>query len=452
MSKGYPTGRTASSRRPSPVRPGDRYSPKIPKRRPFPANDPWPARKWPQHLGAAGRVAVRYHPWIAGAILAYELYQLYDMFGRLDNTPGLSDQFGMWKLEQFCSPPAQHGCFQGNYILNPTDSCWTGKFFMPDDGPCADTVPSFWNNITRWEKTNPTVRIGDLRERWSRIQSGTQAPSVVPSMDYRIPPLPAHWWPEGLPINQPVPEPEPIPYPLIPQRPIEPGDPKEATKRGPDPERKSPGSPRPRPYERPGPEWEVEVFPTGDPVGDPAAKPDPLKRPRPREKPDPEVIRPRPRPRPGVDPEGEPGIYPRLREKPGIHVLATPARNVHEQKMRPTSKAYHALLGALRGITEALDLFEALYNAFPCDVRPRGFLTPYERAEWMAANMGQLDEGQFLVNVVVMEIQDRFIAWGSRKRQEVMEELGYPPGKAVAENWIGRRIRGDRPDGRSWDC
>lgn len=99
---------------------------------------------------------------------------------------------------------------------------------------------------------------------------------------------------------------------------------------------------------------------------------------------------------------------------PGGHHVAPPPKGTKEQKRKMGSGALAAVMAAVNGITEGVDLLNALYNALPSNLRWyynegrwwQKNRTPQDKAKALWDNLDQLDLSSALQNIVREQIGD----------------------------------------------
>lgn len=117
-----------------------------------------------------------------------------------------------------------------------------------------------------------------------------------------------------------------------------------------------------------------------------------------------------------VGPGLEPGELPG--ELPAVGPSVTPAGNPRRPEGRPDKKlksnlAKQVVSKAFHGLTEASDLVDSAYDALPPNkrlkYRPGKPILMHEKLGIVLKNIGSIDAGEFVFNVVTNEIEDKII-------------------------------------------
>lgn len=280
-------------------------------------------------------------------------------------------------------------------------------------------------------------------------------PAPDPLPDRPTVPGPDRPRPRVPPRRRPVPRrrPRPLPDP-DPDHPFDPGGP------GDDPEEDWPLPWPPGPNPGPGPEFPPSPRP--DPRPDPRPRPRPDPRPEPRPEPDPPlepevIVFPDPRPWEDLVFDVTPGYRPsgRIRPRPNPRRVR---RNERERKIWVGYAAARILGPLLNTLTETYDFINALYDAVPRCLRPRGFVGPARQAETVYRHFEYIDWRRAIGNLVAMQAEDYVIGRTSQIAQEfsrmsglqygfdtglrrILEPLGLD-GSTVPTDQLGSLIRG----------
>lgn len=172
------------------------------------------------------------------------------------------------------------------------------------------------------------------------------------------------------------------------------------------------------------PEFVAEPVPEGLPVVQTVPVPKPLFYPRPGVRP-----RPTPRPNPLAPPELVPEFAPPLVEYPPVvawqvapngrmrpvnappHRISPPAPREREKK----AGVVGGILTGISAVTEGFDVIDAVYGGLPDDIKPPGFMSPYDKLKFAIDNWEMIDVKKAIGNMIINEAKDRLIAaFGAR--------------------------------------
>lgn len=247
------------------------------------------------------------------------------------------------------------------------------------------TVGSFF--LANWYYP---VGIGRWRSSsyWTRQNPGLDTMVIAnPYGWYIAPPLPLinpMIDPNSLPLGEVVPASDPLPYKAIPHRRANPRrSPTERSSRGPRIRRSPAIAPRLRPWQRAMNQARVDIAP---------------------------------------------GQAPRLALNPGgarAHPRVPPGPRERERKGRIGNGPLGALNRAVGGITEAMDLVNAIWFALDPSARSRGFVNPAQKAADIWNNPGAIDLKQAVINILLQQATDYAIGRVSRKTASGIAKQGF---------------------------
>lgn len=341
------------------------------------------------------RVPGRLVPFLGWALLAYDLWQLWQWWHKPNS------MYGDWQL--ICYKP--HSNSWVSYLPAPLVVPYCD--FATYASPMPETPPK---TILRGDEIEGWIGRGRVWEQWTTYDGGFQPERMTVPVEQPVP-VPVLPWPAVdpwyIPIVQPVPPPLPIPWPLLPGRSParQPPGPVERPERGPI---------RELPPVEPLPPPSPEVLPVPDPGMPPVPVPTPV---------------PTPVPSPGAVVEVEPGSPPVLQPEPP-HKWRPPSGKEKERKrgLKPLDFAWFKW--AASAITESSDLIKAVYDALP--VKERRFyasrrgkwmdkdITPQDRLARIYANYDKLDMAKVVQNVIANQIEDYIIGRMSGKVSKKM--------------------------------
>jgi hypothetical protein len=207
-----------------------------------------------------------------------------------------------------------------------------------------------WKPAQWWRKDNPT---------WTERSQPRWVPGVwIPPTPVEVP-APAID-PMSLPIHRPITLPRAIPWPMIPHRQPNPWrNPREQTRRG-------HGRSRARPYRWQDPTVPSERF-TVDPGGDPRRPPDTVT---------------------------------------GPYTPKPPPPGTKERKFIATAHKASWIGWALNGVTEGLDIINALHRALPKQYRTKG-ADQTQRMRDLYEHFNEIEVSKAIEEIVKNEIEDR---------------------------------------------
>lgn len=102
---------------------------------------------------------------------------------------------------------------------------------------------------------------------------------------------------------------------------------------------------------------------------------------------------------------------------------------------------------SLGAVTEALDVINAAYYALPQALRDLyrpadgSRLDQVGRMSAVLAHYDQIAIDEFLLNLAIMEAQDRLIAAGARQRQGIYRQIGRDAGLPDPTGWAARMAK-----------
>lgn len=230
----YPTSNARRTVGPAP-RPGFQpagrdippYRPIGPVRLPWPpANDvaPRPPGVLPgpraptvkRPLGALGRYAGRFLPWLGWGLVAYDLYRWYQ-----NRVAGWPSPEG-WVKDFECSKPLNY-CQKWRSVTGGWNWCLT---LQAAGANCDDYINPSYNVMLRLHRTSSSISWRwNVEARWHRVVAGSPWDPSIVKLDAAVRPVSvptqsSSWLPSlnamTLPLAAPAPTPRPIPYRVLP--------------------------------------------------------------------------------------------------------------------------------------------------------------------------------------------------------------------------------------------